>query len=135
MNKDINTAWDKFFSIILILFMALSLVGFIDSAYLTIEHYKSDPIVCLIIEGCDLVLNSQYSTVFGIPISLLGTLYYFLIFCFSVFSFRKRKETVFKYLSFFTIVGLIVSLWFVYLQFFIIKAICTYCIISTFNNF
>lgn len=132
IKTDSNTAWDKFFTTIVGLFIILSFIGLVDSIYLTIEHYKNDAVVCLIIEGCNLVLKSEYSTFLGIPAALFGIFYYFLIFCFSAFSFRKRRETIFKYISLFTTVGIVVSLWLAYLQLFVIKAICTYCMVSAF---
>ncbi|MEK7182208.1 MAG: vitamin K epoxide reductase family protein [Patescibacteria group bacterium] len=131
MRTD-NTAWNKFFSTILILFMVLSFIGVIDSVFLIAEHFKGGPVVCLIVEGCDLVLNSQYSVILGIPVVILGFLYYFFIFLFSIFSFIKRKEIILKYLSIFTVVGFLMSIWFVYLQIFVIKAFCTYCMVSAF---
>ncbi|TSD03453.1 MAG: vitamin K epoxide reductase [Parcubacteria group bacterium Athens0714_16] len=132
MNKTDDKIWNKFFVFIIILFMVLSFVGIIDSVFLTVEHFKGNPALCLLVEGCDIVLTSQYSVILGIPVPILGFLYYFSIFCFAVFSFVKRKEIVLKYLSVFSIVGFLMSIWFVYLQIFVIKALCTYCLLSTF---
>lgn len=132
MNKTDDKIWNKFFVFIIILFMVLSFVGIVDSVFLTAEHFKGNPVLCLLIEGCDIVLTSQYSVILGIPVPILGLLYYLSIFCFAFFSFIKRKEIVLKYLSVFSVVGFLMSAWFVYLQIFVIKALCTYCLLSTF---
>ncbi len=53
---------------------ALLLIGIIDSAYLTAEHFGAAPLVCpsngLI--NCATVLGSRYSIVFGIPLAVMG---------------------------------------------------------------
>lgn len=129
-NNVNNSKWSKFFVLISILFIVFSFLGIVDSTFLTIEHFRNDNIICLIVEGCDTVLNSEYSLIFGIPVAILGLLYYISIFIFSMIAFKKKKEIILKHLSFFTIIGLIASFWFIYLQIFVIGAICTYCIIS-----
>ncbi|MFA5838345.1 MAG: vitamin K epoxide reductase family protein [Candidatus Paceibacterota bacterium] len=114
--------------------MILSFIGLVDTTYLTIQHLENGSVICLIIQGCDLVLTSEYSKIFGIPLALLGALYYFLIFSLSVFCFKKRKENTFKFLSFFTTIGFVISVWLVYLQLFVIKSICSYCMVSAFTS-
>lgn len=130
--KTNNTPWDKFFVLILYLFLVLSFVGLVDSTYLAIQKLGDSSVVCLIVEGCDLVLTSKYSSILGIPVAFFGTLYYLIIFSVSFFCLKRKKENIFKYLSFFTTIGLVVSLWFVYLQLFVIKSICSYCMVSAF---
>ena len=46
------------------------------TAYLTFQKVTGAPVVCLASGGCGSVLNSDYATVFGIPLSLLGLLGY-----------------------------------------------------------
>ncbi|MDE2038251.1 MAG: vitamin K epoxide reductase family protein [Patescibacteria group bacterium] len=60
------------------LLLAVALIGLLDASYLTIEHYR-DVIPPCAVGSCETVLTSAYSTVFGVPVSLLGALYYLLI--------------------------------------------------------
>ncbi|WP_448564092.1 vitamin K epoxide reductase family protein [Trichothermofontia sp.] len=54
---------------------AIALVGACGTAYLTLMKLVGDNAVCPT-EGCDLVLNSAYATVFGLPLALFGFLAY-----------------------------------------------------------
>ena len=54
------------------LISALALGGTALTAYLALSKLSGAPVVCLASGGCGSVLNSEYATVFGIPLSLLG---------------------------------------------------------------
>ncbi|KAL0032325.1 hypothetical protein WJX79_005429 [Trebouxia sp. C0005] len=54
------------------LISALALGGTALTAYLAVSKLSGAPVVCLASGGCGSVLNSEYATVFGIPLSLLG---------------------------------------------------------------
>lgn len=114
---------------IAVLFLALGLIGFLDAGFLTIEHYRAAPVPCSITEGCEEVLTSEYAQVRGIPVALFGSIYYFSIMVFS-FLFLTRRGPWLLYASVLSAAGLAASLWFVYLQLFVIKAICQYCMLS-----
>lgn len=106
---------------ILLLF---SIAGFFDSAYLTILHYKDTIPPCNIAKGCETVLTSQFSTIAGIPVALIGSLY----FLFLIFVVLNGK--FFKYFKFFAFLGVVASAYFFSTQAFILKAFCQYCILS-----
>ncbi|MBI3045954.1 MAG: vitamin K epoxide reductase family protein [Candidatus Harrisonbacteria bacterium] len=116
-----NLAW---------IILALSLVGLLDASYLAIKHYQGAPVICSIIEGCDKVTASIYSTLGGIPVALLGVFYYFLILFLVIWYLWNGNKKHFSGLMRISIVGFLASLWFVYLQVFVIKAICLYCMVS-----
>lgn len=108
----------------------VSLAGFLDATYLTAKHYLGTPIPCSILDGCDEVTTSQYSVIAGIPVALLGSLYYLTIFILSVAYADTKKEWFAYVASHLTAVGFLASLWFVYLQFFVLHALCLYCLFS-----
>ena len=111
-------------------FVVLSFIGFLDAAYLTAKHYLEIPINCSLFEGCGEVTSSQYATILNIPVSLAGAGYYLLIFVLVIAYLDTKKERILYFISRLTFLGFIVSLWFLYLQLFVIKAICLYCMIS-----
>ncbi len=80
--------------------------------------------------GCENVLTSSYSTVGPVPVALLGSIYYLLIFLFTVAYIDSRRSDVLVAAAWFTITGFIAMLWFVYLQIFVIHALCLYCMMS-----
>ncbi len=113
---------------VIIFVLIVALIGFADAAYLTIEHYKNAIPPCSITGGCEQVLTSAYSTMAGIPVSLLGCIYY-LIIAIGLFAFLESKNhEVLKVTLLLTALGLIASLWFLILQIFVIHAFCAYCL-------
>jgi len=113
----------------------ISLIGFVDSAYLLAQHYSEQPVVCEIggrsFGDCNDVLTSKYATVAGIPVALGGSLYYFVVLILaSLLLTANSRLLLLKLIILCTGVGFLASLWFVYLQLFVINAICIYCMVS-----
>lgn len=52
--------------------ITLSLLGLAIAAYLTYVHYADIKSVCTISHGCEKVQNSEWSTIAGVPVALLG---------------------------------------------------------------
>ena len=115
---------------LLLFFPVLGAAGFADATYLTVKHFLGTPLPCSIIKGCEQVTTSQFATIYGIPVALLGSLYYLTILVLAVIYFDSRKPAALKLLAYLTPIGFLASLWFVYLQIFIIGAICLYCMVS-----
>lgn len=119
---------------ILAAFIIFGFIGFLDAAYLTIEHYRQGILSCYIFKGCDKVLTSEYSEVLGLPTAMLGAVYYLLILLIAVFYLDTKNKTALNILKIFPSAGLLASLWLVYVQLFIIEAICFYCMISALTS-
>lgn len=121
-------------------FLVLSAVGFTDALFLTFEHYEGLKVGCLIFNGCDKVTASAYATIGNIPVALFGAFYYLVILVLAAtYLFLKNKNRglarqTFDVMVRFTLVGFLASLWFAYLQFFVLQAICTYCMISALTS-
>ena len=123
--------------IIPVCMVVLALIGFADSTYLTIHHYNHGIALPCYIGNCETVLSSAYAQVFGIPLALLGVLYYFFvlvllaIYVDSLFSPDKQaKDKLFRCTAAFTVVGFITSLFLFGLQAFVIHAFCQFCLLS-----
>ena len=110
-------------------FLAVSFLGFLDATYLTAQHYLGPIPPCVITTGCETVLTSEHSVIFGIPTALLGSVYYLLLFLLAIFSIDIKREII-RFAAFLTPMGFFASFWFVYLQLFVIKEICSYCVVS-----
>ncbi len=114
---------------LIIAFIVVSFLGFLDATYLTAQHYLGTIPPCVITTGCETVLTSEHSVIFGIPTALIGTVYYLLLFFLAIFSLDMKREVI-RLAAFFAPIGFLASLYFVYLQLFVIKEICSYCIVS-----
>ena len=111
-------------------FVVFSLIGFLDAAYLAIQHYNNGILPCYFFTGCDKVITSSYAVIAGIPVSLLGAIYYLAVLIVTVLYLDSGIKKVLRVLLNLPIVGFLATLWFLSLQLFVIKAFCFYCIIS-----
>lgn len=109
-------------------------LGFMDASFLAGEHFLKMTPPCFIVQGCDTVTTSAYSKILGIPVSLLGTLYYLTILITVMYFVDKKNNSTLKLLHAMTSVGLLMSMWFLYVQAFIIKAWCLYCMFSALTS-
>lgn len=124
------TLFPKISKRIVAVFLITALIGFVDASFLAIEHYRGVAPPCSIISGCEKVTTSDYSVVFGIPLALFGAIYYFSLLVLIIAYFDFKKEIILKIAALITPIGFLASLYFIYLQVFVIKAICLYCMIS-----
>ncbi len=123
INLSIIPAW------IPIVVLIVALAGFADAVYLTIEHYSNVIPPCNI-GGCETVLTSRYSQVIGVPVSLIGSVYYLFISVLLLVYLDTKKEIYLRIPFLVSILGIITSLWFIFLMIFVIKAFCPYCAVS-----
>jgi len=115
--------------------LAFAILGFLDAAYLTVEHFLNRVPPCSIVHGCEKVTTSSYSLIFGVlPMSLMGALYYLSVIVALILYLDLRRALIIKWTARFTVVGFLFSLYLVYLQLFVIKAICQYCMLSALSS-
>ncbi len=126
----LNKSWPEIPKWIAVAFLLVSFLGFLDATYLTAKYYLGQPLTCSLLEGCEKVTTSDYATLGGIPIALLGAVYYLAIFVLVLLHLDTGKRTVFLSAVWLTPLGFFVSLWLLYLQLFVILAVCFYCIFS-----
>jgi uncharacterized membrane protein len=113
---------------------AVSLIGLGDAIYLTVEHVAGRSVKCTIVSGCSEVLSSEYASIGGIPLALIGAAAYFTVFsCATLAAFGYK--TAGQLLDVVVGLMLITSLWLVYLQAFVIKAFCQFCLLSALVTF
>ncbi len=107
----------------------LSLLGIADALYLTIEHVTGKTVQCTITSGCSEVLSSSYAVVAGIPLAAIGAAAYFTVFSLATlaaFGYRFAATLLTP-----LVIGMFLfSLWLIYLQAFVIREFCQYCLLS-----
>ncbi len=113
----------------LIPILILSIMGILVSAYLTYHYFNTEDVAfCLTGEDCEIVKESRYSSILGIPVAVLGIVGYFSISLTTLSSFTKRRKWML--LFFLSTAGVAFSAYLTWLELFKINAICSYCIIS-----
>lgn len=78
--------------------------------------------------------NSVYSEIFGVPISVLGMLFYGSLFLLSLFTYLTNSKKWLVWASQATLAGFLTSLMLIYLQIYVIQQICFYCMISALTS-
>jgi uncharacterized membrane protein len=107
----------------------LSLVGIADALYLTIEHLTGQSVRCTIISGCSAVLSSQYAVVAGVPLAAIGAAAYFTVFSLAILTLFGYHWAG-KIMRAMVITMFAISVWLIYLQAFVIREFCQYCLLS-----
>jgi len=105
----------------------LSLAGIGASAYLTWAHLAHQSVTCGQSQGCDIVQQSVYSEVAGIPVALLGLMAYVALFALTLLRGRvPEPQDDYVPLAIFgiSLIGMLYSAYLTYLELFVIYAIC-----------
>lgn len=107
----------------------IALAGLADATYLTVGHLTGENAVCGAALGCSTVLSSRYATVMGLPTASFGALAYFTVFSLSIlaaFGYARVHGWLVGLVS----LMLVASLYFLYLQAFVLHAFCPFCLFS-----
>lgn len=113
-----------------VLLSVVSIIGFLDATYLTVNHVLLGSTPCTLLKGCEIVTSSIYSTVFGIPIALFGALFYLTILLLALWYLDSRQSWALLVVAYLSIPAVVVAVILVGLQAFVLKAFCLYCLIS-----
>lgn len=110
----------------------LVFAGLLDTLYLSVKQIAGSSVVCNIYEvnSCENVLTSEYSKVFGLPLSIWGFGYYMTLFVLVLVYSANQSKKCFKILFGLSVFGFLFSVRLVYLQFFVIENLCYYCMLS-----
>ena len=110
----------------------LASIGVLDSIYLFIYKISNNNAMCLGNGDCATVNASRYSEIYGIPVSLLGLFAYLAILTLLIFEIRNIVTKGNSNLLVFgiSLVGVIFSSYLTYIEYFVIYAVCPFCILS-----
>src|SRR5580700_3762278 len=111
--------------------LILCLVGIADSVYLTIAHYTTPAVLACPDTGlinCAKVTSSTYSEILGIPLAVLGLLYFITMLAFQLpVAWHSQSHLVRKIRLALSSSGLAMILWLIYVELFRLNAICLFC--------
>ena len=110
----------------------VSLIGFLDSLYLSWLEFTHREAFCGGSGDCETVANSPYSDIAGIPIAVLGIGAYLVIL--GLLYLERRGDFWREYTPLIifgiSLVGVIYSIYLTYIEIAVIYAICPYCVLS-----
>ncbi len=107
----------------------IALLGLADATFLTVAHLTGDDAVCGSAIGCSTVLGSAYASIRGIPTAAFGAVAYFTVFSLAilaVFGYARMRQLLVAVVS----LMFAASLYFLYLQAFVLHAFCPFCLFS-----
>ena len=111
----------------------LALVGLFLSLYLTLFKLGYIGHMSCAVGSCERVQTSRWSMLFGIPVSVWGAGFYLTTLGVSVLATQTPPASsrgIMRLLTAMTGAGLLFSAYLTWLEFFVIHAICLYCIAS-----
>jgi uncharacterized membrane protein len=111
----------------------IALVGLAVSVYMTIFKLTDNSTMCLGSGGCSTINDSRYSEIYGIPVAAVGVGGYLAILAILALevkggSFFERNATLVTFGM--ALTGFLFTLYLVYLEIFVIKALCPFCVTS-----
>lgn len=116
---------------IALVWFGLGLLGLADSLYLLLERASGSPVRCGPFGGgCNVVATSPYAVIYGVPVALLGALFYACLAVGALVLHRRPSDRLALAGVALTAVGFAASMYFDYLQLFVIVAYCIYCQLS-----
>ncbi len=95
--------------------------GFVSGSFCTLSETVN----------CDIVNKGAYSTIWGIPVALIGVVGYVFL---AVAAFLKQRQSSDRSLSLFLVIasagGFVFSLYLTFLEAFVLRAWCALCVTS-----
>lgn len=119
------------------LLFTLAAIGISETVYLIRKRIAQERPVCIIGQECHQVLESKYNKILGIPTDITGLVFYVVISLITAFLVIGLEPIVWldRLAKVLILGGAFVSLYFIYLQWRVIKAWCLWCLISAFTTF
>jgi uncharacterized membrane protein len=111
--------------------LVICVVGLADAAYLTYAHYTTAAVLACSTKGfidCAAVTTSRYSHIFGVPVAVLGLVYFaFMTPLMLPVAWRSRNRWIRALRLAASVVGVGLVVWLVYVELIKLNAICEYC--------
>jgi len=121
------------FRVLLWATVVLSGLGIFVSGYLVTKRFTGGSLACTRWAQCDVVSNSVYSQIHGVPVSVIGLAGYLLllVLAFAALWTEGRTQRQILLLGFvLSLVGVGFSAYLTYLEIYVIEALCAWCVAS-----
>lgn len=111
-----------------LLLLVVTVISLIASGYLVLVHMLGETPVCGPVKGCETVATSEYSTVLGIPVALLGFGLSLVLAACSVAWWRLADRRVLLVAYGLLLLATLAVAYLTYLELFVIHAVCVWCV-------
>ena len=113
--------------------VALSGLGIFVAGYLVTKHFTGGSLACTRWAQCDVVNNSVYSQIYGVPVCIIGLAGYVTLLVLTLAAMWTEGRTQRRILLLSVVLSLIgvgFSAYLTYLEIYVIEALCTWCVAS-----
>ena len=104
--------------------IGVALAGLGIAGYLTVVHYSGGDPVCAVAHGCATVQQSEYASLGGVPVAVLGLLGYLAV----LVALARDGEAWRTAAAFLSLAGLGFSGWLTYVELAVLEAVCIWCV-------
>ena len=111
-----------------VLLAALDIVGLLVAGYLSVVELSGGVPSCGIVSGCEEVAKSQYNNFLGIPVAVFGVGLSIVLLALALAWWRTDIYGLLLGHYALSLVGVFFDGWFLYLQVFVIQAVCIWCL-------
>jgi uncharacterized membrane protein len=113
--------------------VCLSTLGVLVAGYLSLKRFTGGSLVCTRWAQCDVVNNSLYAKLYGVPVSFIGLASYLVMLALAVAALRSEGSVQRRLLGLgflLALGGLAFSAYLTYLELYVIQAVCSWCVAS-----
>jgi uncharacterized membrane protein len=124
----------RFRTILYVVVAIVALAGLADATFLSVQSLTGETLTCGGSPDCFKVLGSSYAKVGRVPVALLGAFAYFCVFTlatFAAFGYARARTFLIPTIG----AMFLATLWFLYVQAFLLHAYCRYCLLSAAMTF
>ena len=108
--------------------VVLALAGFFISFYLTLTHYRDLIPPCYVTSGCESVVTSRYATILGVPLSLIGAVFFAAMFFLGIALITGPPKKVVRAYELLAFAGVLAAVVLFLIQAVLLRDYCTYCL-------
>lgn len=105
----------------------LDVIGLAIASYLSIVELGGGTPVCGPLHGCETVAQSSYSRLWGIPVAVFGVGLSLILLTLAIAWWRSNLYALLLAHYGLSLAGVIFELYFLYVQLFVIHALCVWC--------
>lgn len=113
--------------------VVLSALGVLVSGYLSVKRFTGGSLACTRWADCDVVNNSVYAKIYGVPVAFIGVAGYLLLLGLALAALQATGPAQRRLLTLgfaLPLGGVGFSAYLTYLEIFVIEAICIWCVTS-----
>jgi uncharacterized membrane protein len=105
----------------------LDLIGLAIASYLSVVELQGDVPYCGPLGGCEEVARSEYSRIAGIPVAVFGVGLSLILLSLAIAWWKTDLYVLLLAHYGLSLAGVIFEIYFMYLQIFVIGAVCVWC--------